>query len=380
VKQGLLSGLVAVVEKTADEFEPGLLSPLTAADAIEKWARIEKIACAQKLRAGTRAEDLGLDAAGAVAGASGVPAGQARKQTKTARKAKGKTKRKFERGELSHTQAGAIAEATEKNPDAEDDLLALAERATTNELLNECERVKRRAMDDASLAAQQHQARSFRSWTNAMGMLCFAGALPPLIGAMFVAELERRADRLFRAQSRAKVPLDTKEQRMADALASLLDTAGTGKGPRTFVHLLVTKAAAERGWVEPGEKCETADGTQVPMAAVDDALLHKDTRVQEVTVDEVDVTTISTHKRYIPQRIRDALIAQGACCEICGSTKGLQIDHLDDFARGGPTELANLRFKCRNCHDLKSRRRYTQERDENGERIWEPVARARDPG
>ena len=132
----LVTGLRKLVEKTADEFEPGVLSALTATRAIEEWGRIEKIACAQKLRAATRAEDLGVDASGAVAGASGVPAGQARRQTKTARKAKGKTKAKFERGELSHTQAGAIAEATEKNPEAEDDLLALAERATTNELLD----------------------------------------------------------------------------------------------------------------------------------------------------------------------------------------------------------------------------------------------------
>jgi hypothetical protein len=309
-----------------------------------------------------------------------VPAGVARKQTKTARKAKGKTKKKFERGELSHTQAGAIAEATEANPDAEDDLLDLAGRATTNRLLDECERVKRQAQDDASLAARQHQARSFRSWTDALGMLRFAGALPPLVGAMFLAELERRADRLFRAQSRAKGPIDSREQRMADAVASLLDGAGNGKGPRTTVHLIVTKLAAERGWTEPGEKCETADGTQVPMAAVDDALLDADTRVQEVIVDEVDVRTIKTYKRYIPQRIRDALIAQGACCEICGSTKGLQIDHIDDFGRGGPTELTNLRFKCDACHQLKTRGRYTQRRDKNGERIWEPAARARGPG
>ena len=354
----LVTGLRRLVEKTADDFEPGVLSGLLATRAIEEWGLIEKIACAQKLRAATRAEDLGVDAAGAVAGASGVPAGQARRQTKTARRAKGKTKKKFERGELSHTQAGAIAEATEADPDAEDRLLELAERATTNDLLDECERVKRQAIDDKSRASQQKQARFFRSWTNALGMVCGSFALEPLVGAMLIAELERRADRLFRAQSRAKVAIDTRDQRMADALASLLDEAGTkGKGPRTVVHLIVTKTAAERGWVEPGEKCETADGTQVPMAAVDDTLVRDGTRVQEVVIDEVDVRAIKTYKRYIPQRIRDALIAKGARCENCGSTVGLEIDHIEERRDGGPTTLSNLGWKCKRCHDLKTRKR-----------------------
>jgi hypothetical protein len=358
VNEFLVSGLRKLVEKTADEFEPGLLSPLTATRAIEEWALIEKIACAQKLRAGTRAEDLGLDAAGAVAGASGVPAGQARRQTKTARKAKGKTKAKFERGELSHMQVGAIAEATEANPDAEEGLLELAERATTNELMDECERVKRQAIGDKSLAAQQKQARMVRTWTNALGMVCGSFALEPLVGAMFIAELDRRSQRLFRDQSRAKGPIDTVEQRMADALASLLDTAGAkGKGPRTVVRLIVTKTAAERGWVEEGEKCETADGIQVPMAAVNDALLREDTVVQEVTFDEVDVRSIKTMKKYVPKHLRDALEARGMFCSECGSTKFLEIDHIEERRDGGPTTLSNLGWKCKNCHDLKTRRR-----------------------
>jgi hypothetical protein len=366
VNEFLVTGLRKLVEKTADDFAPGALSGLLATRAIEEWGLIEKIACAQKLRAATRAEDCGLDAAGAVAGASGVSAGQARQQTKTARKAKGKTKAKFERGELSHTQAGAIAEAADANPAAEDGLLELAGRATTNELLDECARVKRQATDDASLAAQQRQARSFRSWTDALGMMRFAGALPPLIGALLLAELERRADRLFREQSRAKGPIDTTEQRMADALASLLEGAGQGKGPRTAVHLVVTKSAAERGWTEPGEKCETADGIQVPMAAVDEALLDDDTVVQEVSFDEVDVTTIRTMGKYIPQRLRDALITKGARCENCGSTKYLEIDHIEERRDGGPTTVGNLKYKCRDCHTKKTARRTRLGRDPTG--------------
>ena len=380
MKAILLKGLRGLVEKTADEFEPGLLTGVTAVEAIEEWARIEKIACAQKLRAAARAEEVGLDAEGLVADASGVHTGTARRQTRTARKSQGKTKEAFERGKLSATQADAISEATEANPAAEPSLLNLAEKGSTADLVKECERVKRDAQDDASVAARQRRARGFRSWTDSLGMLRFTGGLEPLIGAKLLAELQARADRLYRQQARDGEP-DTQEQRMADALASLLDTlGGTKKGPRTVVRLIVTKNAVERGWVEPGEKCETAEGEPIPMPAVDEALLDKDTLVQQVEADAVDVRTILTMKKYIPKRLRDALEARGVCCVVpgCGRTKGLQIDHTQERRNKGPTSLANLGWLCPYHHRLKTRGLYDLWRDELGEWHWEP-ARARAP-
>jgi hypothetical protein len=211
-------------------------------------------------------------------------------------------------------------------------------------------------------------------------MLRFAGGLEPLQGAKLVAELERRADRLFREQSRAKGPIDTQEQRMADALAEMLgELGGSGvvkrKGPRTVVRLIVTKDAAERGTVRPGEKCQTADGTQVPMTAVYDALLDDDTQVQEVEVDAVDVRSIRTMKRYIPKPLRDALEAKGTVCVVpgCGCTKGLEIDHTQERRRDGPTALENLGWLCRYHHDLKTRGLYDLWRDDEGKWHWEPT-------
>jgi hypothetical protein len=377
----LLSGLRAVVEKTAAEFDPSLLSPLMATRALEEWAAIEKLACAQKLRAATRAEDGGLDAESAVANASGVSTGQARRQTRAARKAKGKTRDALERGKLSPGQAEAIADAAEANPDAEDGLLELAEHASTKELVDECERVKREASDDASHAARQRAARFLRTWKDALGMQRGSFALEPLMGAKLLAELTRRADRIFREQSKKGGPIDTVDQRMADALMSLLGDAGTpGKGPRTVVRLIVSKGAAERGWLEPGEKCETAEGDQIPMAAVDEALRDKDTLVQEVEFDEVDVRTIRTMKKYIPKRIRDALEARGVCCVVpgCGRTKNLQIDHTKERRDLGPTELMNLGWLCPYHHRLKTAGLYDLWRDEKGAWHWEP-AQARAP-
>ncbi len=211
-----------------------------------------------------------------------------------------------------------------------------------------------------------------------------SGAFEPLVGAKLTAELERRADKLLRQQVRQKVALDTPEQRMADALAGMLGELGSSgggkRGPRTVVRLIVTKDAAERGWAEPGEKCQTAEGDQIPMAAVDDALRDEDTLVQVVEMDAVDVRTIKTMKKYIPRRLRDALEARGVCCVApgCGRTKKLQIDHTQERRDNGPTSIENLGWLCPYHHRLKSRRLYNLWRDEKGEWHWEP-ARARAP-
>ncbi len=377
----VVGALRQLVERKAGEFEPGALNLLTAEKAVAEWAAIERVACAAKLRAAARAEEIGLDAEQAVANASGVTAGQARRQTKLASKLKGKaqTADAFNKGEVSVTEANAIADAVDVAPHAEAALLEFAARnSSASDLLNECERVKRDAMDaDGTLAARQRAARSVRTWNDGMGMACGTWKLEPVAGAKWNAELERLADRMFRAQVQAKGGVDTQEQRMADALVEVLDSAdskGSAKrrGPRTMVQLLVTKAAVERGYLEPGEKCETAAGKPIPMGAVDVALLDPDTKVQEVVFNEVDVQSIISHKRYRPARLRDALAARGLVCAVtgCGRTKGLEADHTDDFAKGGPTCAANLKWHCHYHHDLKTRGLYTWIKDENGIDQW----------
>lgn len=379
----LLSGLRKIVEKTADEFEPGVFDIANVEQAVNEWAAIERIACSAKLRAAGRVEDLGLDPEATVAEASGLSSGQARRQTRLRKKLKNKKKTQdaLDKGKLSPTQANAIGEAVDANPDAEQTLLDMAENGTsTSELLKECERIKRDALDaDGSLGAKQKQARTLWASTDALGMTFIGMRLEPLNGAKFMAEVDRRADQIFRKQVRAKGNVDSIEQRRADAVIEILGSSvnggGRARGPRTKVLILATKEAVERGYTMPGEKCETADGTPLPMAAVDEALLDKDTEVHEITFDEIDVRSMSSNKRYIPARIRDALAARGMCCSVpgCGHTKGLQKDHHEDFSKGGPTALLNLGWLCAYHHDLKTRGLFKLWRDVDGIVHWEPV-------
>ena len=386
----MVSALRLLVAKKAAEFDPALLDMCNAEKAVEEWGRIERIACAMKLKSAARAEELGLDAEGAVASASGVTSGQARRQTRLTKKLRGKeaTRKQFDKGQISATQADAIADAVDANPAAEESLLELAATTNTSELITECERVRRDALDaEGGLAARQRAARKIRHWTNSLGNIVANVELEPVPGKKWIAEMEREADRMFRAQSRNGGVADTQEQRMADALVLMVNkgTADSSspkrRGARTQIYLLATQAAVNRGRLLPGEICETADGTPVPLRAVDEALMDPDTQVTAIVRDEVAIQTVITYSRYWPKRVLDALISQGLVCAnpACGATKGLQKDHVRDFAKGGPTCVANEKFMCRRCHTLKTRRLYHWITDQHGNEQFVPTARGQSP-
>lgn len=382
-----LSDLRKAVDLVAQEFEPGVHGALTIEQVALEWGAIERVACAAKLRAAARAEDVGLDAEAAVAEASGVTPQQARRQTRARRRAQKhrKTADALDKGELSTTQAEAIAGAADVAPEAEASLLELAATSSAADLLAECDRVRRDALDaDGTLADKQRAARTFESWTDSLGMLCLRGRLEPVAGAALLAELQRRADQKFRAQVRAKGDVDTVEQRMADALVEMVttgtDSAGTGKPrPRTKtkVYLIADKRAVDRGRLLPGEKCETADGKPIPLRAIDDALMDPDTEVYALIRDEYDLNKLVSYSRYWPARVVDALVALGMVCEVpgCRCSRGAQKDHQQDFAKGGPTSFGNGRWKCDPHHKLKSRGLYDIWYDDDGVKRWDPVER-----
>jgi hypothetical protein len=76
--------------------------------------------------------------------------------------------------------------------------------------------------------------------------------------------------------------------------------------------------------------------------------------------------------RHIPKYVRQSVIErdQGQCCFVsengvrCTSKAGLQIDHIAPFAKGGLTELSNLRTLC-SAHNL-----YEAERAFGREKIY----------
>lgn len=58
----------------------------------------------------------------------------------------------------------------------------------------------------------------------------------------------------------------------------------------------------------------------------------------------------SSDTRYIPAGLKKAVYERDKRCQKCGSTYGLEVNHIVPFALGGKTELSNLNLLCFNCN------------------------------
>ena len=129
--------------------------------------------------------------------------------------------------------------------------------------------------------------------------------------------------------------------------------AGNRRPPaQVVVH--VSYDALIRGHAADGERCEVPGLGPVPVAfarfLANDCLLR-------LVLTGTDVTVITSQRRYVPADLRAALDARDPECVVpgCHARHHLERDHWGtDFAKAGPTELANL---CRICpfhHHLKT--------------------------
>jgi hypothetical protein len=74
----------------------------------------------------------------------------------------------------------------------------------------------------------------------------------------------------------------------------------------------------------------------------------------------------AARSRHIPRRVRDEVYMRdgGRCTYVshggrrCGATRGLQIDHIVPFARGGTSAPENLRLLCARHNRLEARRAF----------------------
>ena len=135
--------------------------------------------------------------------------------------------------------------------------------------------------------------------------------------------------------------------------------------PRTWVLIRADLDALRRGSVGKGEVCEIPGVGPVPVdharAVLGDALCHL------VITDGVDVTTVCSLGRHIPEALRVAILERDRTCVVpgCHRTLGLEHDHWQvDFAKGGATSLDNLVLLCRHHHRLKTHQGWRLTRQE----------------
>ena len=154
---------------------------------------------------------------------------------------------------------------------------------------------------------------------------------------------------------------EPREAHAADAFVELC--AGVGKRTaRADIVYVCDLAAAARGHTHGDEPCHVIGGGPVPVSVVRAAAV--DAFVKVAVRDGKQLHTIVHYGRKIPAELRTALELgdperlDGAVCteEGCDRRYGLELDHDDPVANGGPSSYGNMRWKCSPHHWDKTER------------------------
>lgn len=384
------------------DLEPERLNGPDAARLLEVFAEIEKLAAGGKLLSARRVESSNIwrkqghrSAAAHVAEATGSGLGPAINALEAARQlsALPATEEAMRNGRLSETQVKEIAGAAIFQPEAEQALVEAAENQPLNVLKLRCRRVRATGNGQNATYESIRRGRYLRNWTEGDGAVRFDARLTPDDGARLVAAVTAQADRLA-VEARRSGHDESRKALAADALLRLacddhrsaraassatVRTGGPDRGPTTMVHVRVDHEALLRGHVESGEICEIPGIGPIPVDVA--RRLAVDSILSVLVTKGVDVTAVAHAGRTIPASIRRALIERDTVCVVpgCGIGEGLEIDHVEAFAEGGKTVLANLVRLCHWHHYLKTHQRHRLEPTADGWRWVSPDdSRAKD--
>ena len=381
-----LRALRGRLQEIVGDLEPARLTGKTAATLVEEFAAIENLAAAGKTLCGGRVAESGAwqssgerSAAHWMAKTTGTSVGAAVSSIETASRLAELpvTDKAVRAGNLSQDQATEIASAAAASPASEDKLLHVAERDSFHGLKETCAKVKAAALPDERERYERiHKRRRLRHWTDADGAFRLDALLTPDKGAVVLAALEPIKERAF-TDARKQGRREPFEAYAADAFIEACehvrdcDADPVCKSPGAKVHVIVDHAALTRGEVADGETCEIAGVGPVPVATAQ--ALAADAFLSALISDGTDIQAVSHMGRKVTARQRTALIARGKRCEVpgCDCTRGLQIDHTTDHAKGGPTKLDNLVWLCPHHHYLKTHRGYVFG-GTPGARTWHP--------
>jgi hypothetical protein len=351
-------------------FDPGLCSGEDCAVVVEELAATQKACAAALALAAARAGECGAhrqkgfaDAADWLARASGTSTGQAKAEMDTARAlgAMPDTRAAVAAGELSLAQAQELAKTEAACPGSEAELLPVARGESLKTLKVVARKRRLGAVDPEDLHARQHQARFLRHWRTDLGMVAFAGELPPEVGVPFVNRLDAETDRL-RRQAKRDGNCEGRDAYAADALLRLIAGAGQGKAHTADLVIVCDLLAYRRGHARPGERCHMMGGGPIPVSLARE--LAEDAFIKAVLHDGTRIDTVVHYGRHIKAELRTALelgpvpdLDGVSCCEAeCDRRYHLEWDHVDPSANWGPTSYDNLKPRCYPHHQEKTAR------------------------
>jgi hypothetical protein len=352
-------------------FDPALVSADDCAVAVAELARTEKACAAARMLAAARAAACGAhrdagyrDPLDWLARATGGTRAEARTALDTAAQIDGcaEAKEAVIAGDLSIAQASEIAKTEAEVPGSGAEMLDLARRGSLNTLRDEGRKRRLAVVDPDELHDKQRAAQHVKHWRDDLGMVCGSFALRPEVGVAFINRLDAETDRLWKAARRAGSTVP-RELHAADALISLMlsgDADGPGRKVASEVVLVADIDAFLRGHNHDGERCHIIGGGPVPLSVARD--LARDAFLKVAFARGVQIDTIAHIGRRRSAELQTALDLgpdlDGVTCSepACGRRYGLQWDHLDPVANGGPTSRANLDPKCAPHHFEKTGR------------------------
>ena len=264
------------------------------------------------------------------------------------------------RGEVSYSKVRALTRiATSAN---EQDLLSFARAGTAahvERLVRGMRRVDRIAAGDGE--ERRHVTRYLRAYTDEDGMVVVTGRLAPEAGAALLCALDAGVEALYglrRDQPAGAVQEQladvSVEQRRADALGLVAESAlaaGLDPGSRGDRYQVVVHVDAE-ALAAGGEGGSSwlADGTHVS-AETSRRLACDSARVVMRHAADGRVLDVGRRTRAISPGLRRALEHRDGGCRFPGC--GLRLcdaHHVEPWADGGATSLANTLLLCRRHH------------------------------
>jgi hypothetical protein len=285
-------------------------------------------------------------------------------------------------GDVSLPQASEIVRAEREVPGSEHELLETARTHSLGAVREQARKRRLDAIEPEQRRARQHAAREVKHWTDDLGMVAGTFRIEPVAGAQFVKHLERATDRHWRAahrdgrnESRAALAADAFVElfgadRDHEASDDVSDGASPNQTPRrrkpsTNADVVIVQSAESmrRGYPRPGERCHVVGGGPIAPSEVEE-LIAAGAFVKAVLHNGKQVTHVAHYGRNLTAEMRTALGLgpppdfDGLRCseDGCERRLGLEIDHLDPVANGGPTSLENLNPKCSIHHEAKTRR------------------------
>ena len=348
--------------------DPGQLSGGDAVVLVETFTAIERLAVAGRTLCLRAAADSGawtMRRRGArtpadwVAATLGVSSSQAFAELLTAERLEQlpATQAAVRAGKLSAAQAREIADTAAVAPAAEQAMLAAAETEGVQSLQR-----RGRAARAAAAANDQRrhekirQGRYLRHWTDHDGAFRADLRTTPEAGAELLARLRPFQDELFE-QARQADQHESTHAYAADALLEMARAATPGNGSGTVPAKVIARVdveALQRGHAVEGEVCEIDGVGPVPVPSL--RALLGDAFLALVITRGVDILNVTHVGRHIPEAVRTALEWRDPECvtDGCAVQLGLEIDHVVDYAKGGPTALGNLGRLCPIHHDVKT--------------------------